>query len=249
MDRNTTAAADTMIALLSMLTGGGSLMLFGLFLFMGSFSILPLGLGPVSAVALDALISLPFFLQHSLMVRRSFRQRLHDHVPDHWHAAAYSIASGVMLYGVMLLWQTSGKTVYDLQGVWRWGFRLVFLAAVLGFLWSARALYRFDALGVDQARRLNRSAGGMRLTFKGPYCWVRHPLYALTIMMIWSCPTVTTDRLLFNLLWTAWIVLGATLEELDLSVRFGDAYRRYQRSVPMLIPWKGQCKGGSAGDH
>jgi len=32
------------------------------------------------------------------------------------------------------------------------------------------------------------------------------------------------------------VFAGAFLEERDLAVYFGDAYRRFQRQVPMLIP-------------
>ncbi len=56
------------------------------------------------------------------------------------------------------------------------------------------------------------------------------------LVLIWSTPRFTTDQLLFNVLWTAWIVVGAGLEERDLVADFGQTYREYQRSVPMLIP-------------
>jgi protein-S-isoprenylcysteine O-methyltransferase Ste14 len=74
---------------------------------------------------------------------------------------------------------------------------------------------------------------------RGAYRWVRHPFYACILVLVWSCPELTADRLVFNLLWTAWIVLGAALEERDLAADFGDAYRRYRRRVPMLVPWRG----------
>jgi protein-S-isoprenylcysteine O-methyltransferase Ste14 len=57
------------------------------------------------------------------------------------------------------------------------------------------------------------------------------------ILMIWSCPDLTRDRLLFNLLWTVWIVIGSYFEEIDLIAEFGDAYREYQKRVPMLVPF------------
>jgi methanethiol S-methyltransferase len=50
---------------------------------------------------------------------------------------------------------------------------------------------------------------------------------------------VTADRLLFNVLWTGWIWIGAILEERDLVREFGDVYQRYQKAVPMLVPWRG----------
>jgi len=71
---------------------------------------------------------------------------------------------------------------------------------------------------------------------QGAYRWVRHPLYYVVLLMIWSYPVLTVDRLLFNVLWTTWIVIGARLEERDLAAEFGDDYREYQRNVPMLLP-------------
>ena len=59
-----------------------------------------------------------------------------------------------------------------------------------------------------------------------------------TLVIIWCSPDVTADRLLFNVLFTAWIVLGTLLEERDLAAEFGETYSDYQRKVPMLIPWK-----------
>jgi protein-S-isoprenylcysteine O-methyltransferase Ste14 len=54
--------------------------------------------------------------------------------------------------------------------------------------------------------------------------------------MIWSCPDLTADRLLFNVLWTAWIITATFLEERDLVELFGEDYRMYQRLIPMLLP-------------
>ena len=65
---------------------------------------------------------------------------------------------------------------------------------------------------------------------------MRHPLYLFSLIIIWSGPVFTLDRLLHNGLWTLWVVVGATLEERDLVACFGNAYRSYQRSVPMLLP-------------
>ncbi|MFW6284408.1 MAG: methyltransferase family protein, partial [Desulfosalsimonas sp.] len=73
---------------------------------------------------------------------------------------------------------------------------------------------------------------------RGPYKFVRHPLYFFSLLMIWSCPDITADRLVFNVLWSGWIVTGAWLEEKDLVRDLGRQYRDYQKSVPMLIPWK-----------
>ena len=65
---------------------------------------------------------------------------------------------------------------------------------------------------------------------------MRHPLYFLNLAAIWAYPDLTADRLVFNVLWTIWIVAGTLLEEKDLIREFGNKYLDYQRDVPMLIP-------------
>jgi methanethiol S-methyltransferase len=56
------------------------------------------------------------------------------------------------------------------------------------------------------------------------------------LLLIWSTPRFSTDQLLFNVLWTAWIIVGTKLEERDLLADFGPAYRQFQAAVPMLLP-------------
>ena len=76
------------------------------------------------------------------------------------------------------------------------------------------------------------------ITDRGPYRWVRHPLYLSSLLMIWSYPDLTLDRLLFNLMFTVWVIVAIILEERGLVETFGETYRSYQRKVPMLIPWR-----------
>lgn len=73
---------------------------------------------------------------------------------------------------------------------------------------------------------------------RGPYCWVRHPLYLAGILAIWFNLDIALDRLLFNLLFTIWMVVGTILEERDLVAAHEEAYRSYQSKVPILIPWR-----------
>jgi protein-S-isoprenylcysteine O-methyltransferase Ste14 len=74
------------------------------------------------------------------------------------------------------------------------------------------------------------------LIVAGPFRWVRHPQYLATLLMIWSSPDLTTDRLLFDVTWSVWMLVGMRLEERDLIEKYGDVYRDYRKRVPMLLP-------------
>ncbi len=235
-----------LVLLLSALLGASSLIGFGLFLAVGPFEIVPLGLSPKAALAWDAGLCVLFFVQHSAMIRRSFRARLGSVMPSHYHPAVYSIASGAVLLLALGLWQHSNVVLVSVQGPPRWVLRGLFLAAGAGFLWAIRALESFDTFGLRPIRAHLRGTTprSLPLAIRGPYLWVRHPLYGLFLVMMWASPDLTADRLLFAVLFTGWIVLGTVLEERDLVREFGDPYRAYQKQVPMLVPWRWPAPAG-----
>ncbi len=228
------------LILAAQVIGGGSLIAFGVFLYRGPLECVALARTDAEAVVVDTLLSIAFFVQHSGMVRRSVRERLSVLVPRYAHGAAYSIASGLTLSGVIVLWQPTELVVFQIDGPFRLLFRACFIAAGLSFVWAVRALGSFDGFGVRpiRAHLSGKPVRELPLAIRGPYRWVRHPLYTMVLVMIWSSPDLTGDRLLFNLTWTVWIVVGSMLEERDLVEDFGDAYLRYRRVVPMLVPWR-----------
>jgi protein-S-isoprenylcysteine O-methyltransferase Ste14 len=220
--------------------GSASLLFLVAFLFLGSFHFLPLGLGPAAALAWNAMLSVVFFLQHSGMVRRSFRQGLERFLAEPFHGLVYTSASGAALVLCLALWQRTGEPIVLLEGPPGWSLRALFVLAIGGFAWGIRALGSVDTFGVRPAMAHLRGVQPSSLPFiiRGPYRWVRHPLYFFALVLFWCCPIVTADRLLFNVLWTAWVILATVLEERDLVAHFGEPYVRYQRDVPMILPWR-----------
>jgi protein-S-isoprenylcysteine O-methyltransferase Ste14 len=222
------------------LFAGGSLILFGAFLFLGPFDLVDLGLTPGTILAWDAALCLAFCVQHSVMVRRGFRRPAERIVPPHLGQALYALVSAVMLYALVLLWQESPTVVLKLEGAARWVARGIFVAALPGFVWAATAIPHFDPFGVGPVKDRLRGLEPRSLPFavRGPYRWVRHPQYLFSLILVWAYPDLTADRLLFNGILTAWIVLGTVLEERDLVDDFGADFVEYQRNVPMLIPYR-----------
>ncbi|MFH1571943.1 MAG: isoprenylcysteine carboxylmethyltransferase family protein [Gemmatimonadota bacterium] len=218
--------------------GGAGLLAFGLFLAIGPVTRLSLGMGRVEALELDAALSLLFFLQHSGMVRRRWQRFLGRRVTPAYLPALYSAASGAAALAVVLLWQELDPPLFRPEGWGRWAWRGGWVLGGGLMLWSWRALGSLDALGVQpilqRLRRIEPPAAGLHI--RGPYRWVRHPMYLAVLLMIWSYPDLSADRLLFNGLWSAWICVGARLEERDLAAAFGAPYHTYQQRVPMLVP-------------
>lgn len=227
-----------LLALLSVSLGGGSLVLFVYFLFFGAPLPIAIAHSDATRLAFDALLCLAFFTQHSGMIRRGAKHRLEKRIPSAYLPALYSIASGVALLALVLAWQPTTSFLFRLPGPARWLSGSIALLAVAGFAWGVRSLRGFDVFGTLPLKAAWRGTTAPSSVFvaRGPYRYVRHPLYLFMLLLIWSTPRFSTDQLLFNLLWTAWIIVGTTLEERDLLVDFGHTYQQYQASVPMLIP-------------
>lgn len=222
------------------LLGGGSLLLFGLHLWLGSLQITDFQFSSMQALAFNLGLSFVFFFQHSLTVRRSFLRILSMGVPKVFHGALYSITSGAVLLCVVIFWQPTSPTLVAIGAPLRWLLRAVFVGAVALFYWGLQSIGGFDGFGTRKLSALlkSRRQKQQALTIRGAYRWVRHPLYTGVLMMIWSCPDVGADRVLFNISWTLWIVLATRWEERDLVTDFGQPYRTYQEQVPMLAPWR-----------
>ncbi len=227
------------LLILSPVLGAGSMLILGIFLFFGSLNMVDLGMNKTASLVFDAFLCLMFFLQHSLMIRKWYRQWLTQFIRPDYHPALYSVASGIVLLILLIFWQETEFIVkpglfisLSLHGI----FCLSAIGIFLGFL----ALKGFDPFGRREIINYMRGTVLRQMPFivRGPYRWVRHPLYFFILVMIWACPNFTEDRLLFNILWTIWMITGSFLEERDLVAHFGDEYIAYQQQVPMLIPYR-----------
>jgi protein-S-isoprenylcysteine O-methyltransferase Ste14 len=236
--RSTSIAKVTIGA--ALFFGGTSLLLFIVFLLRGPFRLIILDVSKPIALGIDAILCLLFFVQHSGMVRKSFQAWIGRFVPAYLHRAIYAIASGAMLLALLIFWQPTVPILASAEGFLRWFLRGLFFVGILGFVWGARALGSFDAFGIQPIRAFlhEKNLRDTPMTIRGPYKWVRHPLYTFMLLIMWSCPDYSADRLLFNTTWTIWVFMGTVLEERDLASAFGESYRDYQKNVPMLIPWR-----------
>ena len=224
---------------LSLIVGGGGLMGFGLFILFGTWRIIPIFTDPRAALLFDTILCVLFFAQHSIMIRKRCKSCFCGFVNEARYPAFYSVASGAALLFFLCLWQTTPDVAIHVRGGYFFVLRFMALVAVIGFFWGGTSLKSLDPLGLNTLKHPESIMNEMEkpeLSVNGPYRYVRHPLYSFVILMIWSAPYVTTDRLLFNMMFTLWIYLGAHWEEKDLTDVFGSAYEEYQKTTPMLMP-------------
>ncbi|MGB5300781.1 MAG: isoprenylcysteine carboxylmethyltransferase family protein [Thiogranum sp.] len=173
------------------------------------------------------------------MIRKSAKRCMSQVISDQNLGAVFSIASGITLLTLVLLWQQTALVLAAADGFYRWSFRAVFFLAIAGQVWGIWSLKSADLFGTESVlRRPAPTPPPAPMVVRGPYRWVRHPLYLTTLLMIWSYPDLTADRLLFNVLFTGWVIVGTVLEERDLVADYGEVYRNYQRAVPMLVPYR-----------
>lgn len=114
-------------------------------------------------------------------------------------------------------------------------------AAVVGVLAVAASAWTLRSLGSNISPTV-LTKGGQRLITRGPYRWVRHPLYASGILLLISIGIMARSALILG--WTL-VAVGALLavviprEERHLVDRFGSAYDEYRRQTGALLPFKG----------
>ena len=96
--------------------------------------------------------------------------------------------------------------------------------------------YFYELSGIKALE--NKTVEKPTLQQKGLHKYVRHPLYFGTLLFVWGLflllPAVSNLIAVVTL--TLYVLIGIRLEETKLFSEYGEAYRRYSKTVPMLIP-------------
>ena len=193
------------------------------------------------AAVVNILLMSLFAVQHSVMARRQFKEWWTRYVPKSVERSTYVLFASLAL--VLLFWQWRPMPAL----VWHIDNQQIAMAVVaLSFvgwlivLTSTFLINHFELFGLHQVA--NNLAGRPMPAprFRTPlfYKLVRHPIYLGFIVAFWTTPTMTIGHLLFAAVTTAYIIVGALLEEHDLIQMFADDYRHYRQRVSMLIPWR-----------
>lgn len=174
---------------------------------------------------------------HSLLAAISARRAIKARLGglERWYRLGYNLFAALTVAPVMALEKWWAAAPPAGWGDWEWLRMALFWGAVAAFIWVMRAYEwgTFSGLSGDDADGAADTAG---LKTDGPLAYSRHPLYALGFVLLWTRPLADTS-IVTSVLLTAYLVIGAWLEERKLVIRFGAAYEDYRRRTPMFFPW------------
>lgn len=199
------------------------------------------------ALSFDVLFFSIFALHHSIMARTGAKQWLTRFVPAELERSTYVWISSLLFLATCAWWQPIGGVVYETGGLPAFALHVVQAAAVILTAVASDALAPLELAGLrpagTAAAAQPREADASRtprpsLQTAGVYGWVRHPVYLGWVLFVFAAPRMTTDRLVFAIVSTAYLAMAVPIEERSLIEAFGERYRAYSRAVRWrIVPW------------
>ncbi len=160
-----------------------------------------------------------------------------------FYRLVFNLVAIATLIPILLFGQSiQGCVVFRLEG-WMTVIQIIILSvAFFLFFAGARHYDKLQFLGLHQIRTgashrtLNETG---KLDTTGILGITRHPWYLAAILLIWAAyRSLDVSTLITNIILTIYLIVGTFLEERKLVMEYGEAYRRYQKEVSMLIPFK-----------
>jgi protein-S-isoprenylcysteine O-methyltransferase Ste14 len=180
-----------------------------------------------------------YFFVHSLFASLQFKQLILQYYPRimPWYRLIFNLLSILLLLPpVFVMFLLPGDVVWQWSGNWHYLANLLALLALAGFLWSLRSYDNAEFLGTRQLKESRvdiTEEGSLKLSVLHRY--VRHPWYALALVLIWT-RDMNTSFLISAILISLYFIIGSRLEEGKLIAFHGDQYRMYRKFVAALIP-------------
>ncbi|CAN5480407.1 isoprenylcysteine carboxylmethyltransferase family protein [soil metagenome] len=197
---------------------------------------------PFTQALIINLAVLPVFaLQHSIMARPGFKKWWMQIIHPAIERSTYVLLSSLALILIYWQWRPMTTVVWEVQnetaiavlyGVFALGWLIVLLSTFM--------INHFDLFGLKQVYEYFRNLDPKPIPFKMSFLYgiIRHPLMLGFIIAFWATPVMTVGHLIFSLTTTIYILVAVKfLEERDLRKIHGEQYEKYQKEVPMLIPF------------
>lgn len=225
--------------------GGGLLFVVSLLFFVASFGWLYEGGGAWSWSAgarpalVNVLVFTGFALHHSIFARAVLKRRV-ERLWPHLERSIYVWIASLLFLVVCAAWQPVPGVVWRVSGWPAWLLRALQLGGGVFAVVTARRLDVLALAGIRQASQTaepigERSQASPALDDRGPYRFVRHPIYLGWCLMVGCPPVMNGTRLLFAAASCLYLLIAIPYEERGLRATFGDAYKQYAARVRWRI--------------
>ena len=197
--------------------------------------------GPIGARALAADVALfsVFALHHSVFARDAFRKPI-TRIVGALERSFYVWIASALFIAVCALWRPVAGAAWHVEqpaAVW------LLAAAQIVALWltlrSASLIDIRELSGltqVDDAREPDAArAAPIEFKTRGPYGWVRHPIYSGWFVIVFAVQVMTMTRLVFAVTSSVYLLIAIPFEERSLRNSTQGAYDRYIARVPWKI--------------
>ena len=202
-----------------------------------------------------ALLWILWCFLHSILISRPVTRALQHKLGSlfRYSRLSYNLISGITLLPVLyFMYRIGGRTIILWQGP---ALFMRYLFIVTGLLLFWLGAKRFDMgqfMGFAQIRSSNTHSvlsGSDEITTDGILGVIRHPWYTGSVLLLWG-QDMDMAKLITVVILTAYLVIGAFIEERKLVAEYGEAYIAYRQRVSMFIPVKWLSasikKGGKA---
>ena len=165
------------------------------------------------------------------MARTGAKAWITRRVPPDLERSLYVWIASVLFLAVCWLWQPLPGVIWETSGALFW---ILFAIQMIGVALTLRAA---GIVGVWELAGVRQPDHTKPIDFKasGPFAIVRHPIYLGWVLIVFATPVMTTSRLLFAVISTAY------LDRRDPAGRSGRSSRPSARST---APINARCAGG-----
>lgn len=180
---------------------------------------------------------------HSLLISPSWMRMVSARFPRlcPWYRLGYNGLAVLTILPLLYFKEIlAGETLLAWGGVLA-PLRFVLLGAAAWLFWAGAREYDLRVVGGLAQLRSGCSYAGSpyaeELRTSGILGQVRHPWYGGALLLLWTrTGRFDAAELVTSLVLTAYVLVGACLEERKLVHVHGQVYRDYQRATPMFFP-------------
>ncbi len=192
-----------------------------------------------TAIIINGGLILLFGIPHSLMARQGFKRVWTRIIPPAMERSTYMLQAGILAGVLIWQWQPMPATIWKIDNsilqavIWVSYFGGWLIAFISTYL-----INHFELSGLQQTYLYFRGKDPVPMTYRTPFLYkiVRHPMQLGVMIAFWATPHMTLGHLVFSIGMTGYIAVGLYFEERDLVKAFGQTYRDYQKTTPMLFP-------------